>query len=179
VTLPRHCIMCWSLRTYFYECRLIMIILYEMKNSIQSFISPTNGQLFCFKILKFTLKYTINAPTCFILTKPSSGTLQSVLRWSHNIILSDDGLVKPKHVGAFIVYFNVNFNILKLINCTLVGLIKYWITSKCTVQLWGGEFDVDLWIMLGDISRNLLVAWNLSRLLESTGKTFHLVNRNE
>jgi hypothetical protein len=24
----------------------------------------------------------------------------------------DDGLVKPKHVGAFIVNFNVNFNIL-------------------------------------------------------------------
>jgi len=28
--------------------------------------------------------------------------------------LPDDGLVKPKHVGAFIVYFNVNFNILTL-----------------------------------------------------------------
>jgi len=44
--------------------------------------------------------------------------------------------VKPKHVGAFIVYFNVKFNILKQINCALVGLIKYWITSECTVKLW-------------------------------------------
>jgi hypothetical protein len=49
--------------------------------------------------------------------------------------LPDDGLVKPKHVGAFIAYFNVNFNILKQINCALVGLIKDWITSECTVQL--------------------------------------------
>ena len=39
---------------------------------IQSFISPTNAQPICFKILNFTSKYTIN---------------------------------------AFIVYFNVNFNI--------------------------------------------------------------------
>jgi len=56
---------------------------------IKSFISPTNTQLNCFKILKFTLRFTINAATCF-------------------------GLTKPKHVGAFIVYFNVNFNILTL-----------------------------------------------------------------
>jgi hypothetical protein len=41
---------------------------------IQSFICPTNAQLICFKILKFTLKYTINAATCFGLTKPSSGS---------------------------------------------------------------------------------------------------------
>jgi hypothetical protein len=27
--------------------------------------------------------------------------------------LPDDGLVKPKHVGAFIVNLNVHFNILK------------------------------------------------------------------
>jgi hypothetical protein len=47
---------------------------------IQSFINPTNAQLICYKILKFTLKYTTNAPTCFGLTKPSSGSLQSVLR---------------------------------------------------------------------------------------------------
>ena len=53
-----------------------------------------------------------------------------------NCKLPDDGLVKPKHVGAFIVYFNVNFNILKQINCALVGLIMDWITSECTVQLW-------------------------------------------
>jgi hypothetical protein len=47
----------------------------------------------------------------------------------------DDGLVQPKGVGEFIVYFNVNFNILKQINCALVGLIQDWITSECTVQL--------------------------------------------
>jgi hypothetical protein len=37
-------------------------------------------------------------------------------------------LVKPKHVVALIVYFNVNFNILKQIYCALVGLIKGWVT---------------------------------------------------
>ena len=39
---------------------------------IKSFITPTNAHLNCFKILKFTLKITINAPTCFGFTKPSS-----------------------------------------------------------------------------------------------------------
>jgi hypothetical protein len=28
---------------------------------------------------------------------------------------SDDGLIKPKHVAAFIIYFNVNFNVLRQI----------------------------------------------------------------
>jgi hypothetical protein len=37
--------------------------------------------------------------------------------------------------GAFIVIFNVNFNILKQFKCALVGQIKDLITSKCTVQL--------------------------------------------
>jgi len=46
---------------------------------------------------------------------------------------------KPKHVGAFIVIFNVNFNILKQFKCLLVGQIKDLITSKCTVQLWKKE----------------------------------------
>jgi len=45
-------------------------------------------------------------------------------------------LVKPKHVGAFVVYFNVNFSILKQIGCALVGRIEDWIKSECTVQLW-------------------------------------------
>jgi hypothetical protein len=57
---------------------------------IQAFNSPTNAQPICFKIFKFTSKYTIN---------------------------------------AFIVYFDVNFNILKQIGCALVGLIKDWIPS--------------------------------------------------
>jgi hypothetical protein len=30
-------------------------------------------------MLKFTLRFTINAPTCFGLRKPSSGSLQCVL----------------------------------------------------------------------------------------------------
>jgi len=50
-------------------------------------------------------------------------------------MLPDDGLVKPKHVAAFIVNLNENFNILKQINCALGGKIKDLITSKCTVQL--------------------------------------------
>jgi hypothetical protein len=33
-------------------------------------------------------------------------------------------LVKPKHVGAFVVNLNINFNILKQFNCALVGQIK-------------------------------------------------------
>jgi hypothetical protein len=48
--------------------------------SIKSFIRQTIAQLNYFKILKFTLRFTINAPTCFGLTKQSSGNLQSVLR---------------------------------------------------------------------------------------------------
>jgi hypothetical protein len=39
-------------------------------------------------------------------------------------MLPEDGVVKPKHVGAFIVIFNVNFNILKRFKCALVGQIK-------------------------------------------------------
>jgi len=49
-------------------------------NVIKSFISQNNAQPICFKILKLTLKFTINAPKCFSLTKPSSGNLQSALR---------------------------------------------------------------------------------------------------
>jgi hypothetical protein len=56
----------------FYSCTVHSAV-------IQSFISPTNAQPICFKILKFTLKYTINPPTCFGLTKLSLGSLQSVL----------------------------------------------------------------------------------------------------
>ena len=47
---------------------------------IKSFIFPPNAQLICFKILKFSLRFTINAATCFGLTKPSSGSIQCVLR---------------------------------------------------------------------------------------------------
>jgi hypothetical protein len=54
-------------------------------------IAPIILQLpghYSFKMLKFALKITINAPTCFGLTKPSSGSLQSVPRSSHNIGVS-------------------------------------------------------------------------------------------
>ena len=37
-------------------------------------------------------------------------------------------MVKPKHVGAFIVNLNVNLNILKQFKCALVGQIKDLIT---------------------------------------------------
>jgi hypothetical protein len=53
-------------------------------------------------MLTFTLRFTINAATCFGLTKPSS-------------LPYDNSFVKPKHVGAFIVNLNVFFNILKAI----------------------------------------------------------------
>jgi hypothetical protein len=42
---------------------------------------------------------------------------------------------KLKHVGAYVIYFDVNFNVLEQIYHALVGLIKDWIVSKCTVQL--------------------------------------------
>jgi hypothetical protein len=51
------------------------------------------------------------------------------LWWSTDCKFPDDGLVKPKHVRAFIVYFNVNFNISNQINCALVRLIKDWINK--------------------------------------------------
>jgi hypothetical protein len=47
---------------------------------IKSFICSTNAHLNCFKMLKFTLKITINAHTYFGSTKPSSGSLRCVLR---------------------------------------------------------------------------------------------------
>jgi hypothetical protein len=33
-------------------------------------------------------------------------------------------------MGAFIIYFNVNFNVLKQNYCTLVGIIKDWISQN-------------------------------------------------
>jgi len=58
---------------YFYNCTVHFDV-------IKSLICPTNAHLNSFKMLKFTLKFTINAPTCFGLTKPSSGSLRCVLR---------------------------------------------------------------------------------------------------
>ena len=136
---------------------------------IKSFICPTNAQLNCFKILKFTLRFTINALTCFGLTKPfireptvcASLKLQYWRRLkcfvlevfgrvaayaatqpntsitkhvnrrqycnlseAQNVGSLMNGLVKPKHVRAFIVNLHVNFNILTQFNCALVGRIK-------------------------------------------------------
>jgi hypothetical protein len=50
-----------------------------------------------------------------------------MMRGTMNVKIPDEGLVKPKNVRAFIVYFNVNFNILKQIGCALVGLKEEWI----------------------------------------------------
>ena len=47
-----------------------------------------------------------------------------------------DGFVKPKRVGAFIVIFNVNFNILKQFERALVWQIKDLITF-----LWISKID--------------------------------------
>ena len=61
-----------------YVCSYVLLT--NKRERLKSFICPTNAQLNCFKMLKFTLRFTINASTCFGLTKPSSGNLQSVLR---------------------------------------------------------------------------------------------------
>ena len=52
--------------------------------------------------------------------------------------LPDDGLCKPKHVGAIIIVSNVfnNLTILKKFVCALVGLIKdltmgFFMPQKC------------------------------------------------
>jgi hypothetical protein len=36
---------------------------------------------------------------------------------------------KPKHVRAFVIYFDVNFSVLKQIYCALVEVIKDWISQ--------------------------------------------------
>jgi len=46
---------------------------------------------------------------------------------------------KPKHVGAFVIYFNVNFNVLKQIDCALVGVIKDWISQNARDNCGGGK----------------------------------------
>jgi hypothetical protein len=51
-------------------------------DDIKSFICPTNAQLNCFKILKFTLRFTINAPTCFGLTK-------TIIRRAYSLCLAE------------------------------------------------------------------------------------------
>jgi hypothetical protein len=33
-------------------------------------------------------------------------------------------------MGTFVIYFNVNFNVLKQIYCALVGIIKVWINQN-------------------------------------------------
>jgi hypothetical protein len=64
-------------------------------------------------MFRFTLKVTINNPTCFGLTKPSSGKLRCVLRYR-----------------SVYCNFDVNFNILKQFNFASVGQIKCLITPK-------------------------------------------------
>ena len=67
--------------------------------------------------------YAATRPNCLI-TKYINWHQYCNISEAQTRKLPDDGLVKPKHVGAFIVYFNINFNILKQIGCALVGLIK-------------------------------------------------------
>jgi len=49
--------------TFFHRCTV-------HPDVTESFIRPTNAQLMFFKILKFTLRLTISAPTCFGLINP-------------------------------------------------------------------------------------------------------------
>jgi hypothetical protein len=83
------------------------------------------------KLLK-SFKLIIVAPTCFGLHKPSSGSSQPVLRQSYSVDigyillfevigivaahadLPDDGLCKPKRVGATIIILN-DFNCLTIL----------------------------------------------------------------
>jgi hypothetical protein len=58
-------------------------------------------------MLKFTLKYLIFAPTYFGPPGPYSGSLHRA-----QCKLPEERPGGPKHVGANIRYFNVNFNIL-------------------------------------------------------------------
>jgi len=76
-------------------------------------------------------------------------------------------LFKPKHVGAFIVNLNVNFNTLKQLNCALVTQIEDFDNTKmhgatvkrnlglfhrtCSVTCWGetGEKLNELGAKLG------------------------------
>jgi hypothetical protein len=61
--------------TYCGELIVKRIIRQNMELLSHLIFSPTSAQLICFKILTFTLKYTINASTCFGLTKPLSVSL--------------------------------------------------------------------------------------------------------
>ena len=75
ITLPRKP----YVHIHFHSCSMHFDV-------IKSFICPTNAQLNCFKMLKLTVRFVINAPTCFGLKKkPLSGSLQSVLCSSYNI----------------------------------------------------------------------------------------------
>ena len=86
------------------------------------------------KLLK-SFKFIIDDPTCFGLHKPSSGRSQPVLRQSYDVDfgyiwlfevigstaaayaateLRNDGLCKPKHVGANIIILN-DFNSLTIL----------------------------------------------------------------
>ena len=56
---------------YFHSCTVQFDV-------IKSFIRPTNAQLNCFKMIKFTLRFTVNARTCLGLTKPSSRSCASL-----------------------------------------------------------------------------------------------------
>ena len=64
------------------------------------------------KLLK-SFKIMIAAPTCFGLHKPSTGSY-SLCFAKVTVLLPDDGLCKPKHVGATIITLN-DFNCLKIL----------------------------------------------------------------
>jgi hypothetical protein len=68
-------------------------------------------------------------------------------------------LVKPKHVAAFVVNFNVSFNILKQFDCALVGQIKDLTTIFLFLRTAGNFFTrlviiADFEIGLGSVLEN-------------------------
>jgi len=78
--------------------------------------------------------------------------------------LPDDCLVKPKHVAAFIVHFNVNSNILKQICCALVGVIKDGIS-----QLYFGK---EVYMFRTDLLSLYAFFWVISRRLNFICRRF-------
>ena len=67
----------------------------------------------------------------------------------------------------FVIYFNVNFNVLKQIYCALVGVIKRLGKSKCVVQLWklGKSHSLTQWDILTYFVASYLCSSDYSRLV--------------
>jgi len=49
--------------------------------------------------------------------------------------------------GAFVIYFYVNFNVLKQIYCALLGVIKDWILNISYVTMKSTLDITDYWVI--------------------------------